>query len=172
MINGSIRKQMKISFFENVFYWLWNWGERRNEQAAKEGSSLRVALPERSFAFLAFSQYVYFMFFVVLILHTLNNETIIKLYKIDDHLTILPLMYILITLFLINLIIYGKNKYKKLKEKYAQMSDAERQETKKTFTIYFFVSILTGIVTVILWFLYNNRVKEIVGNEFSNLIIK
>jgi len=152
---------IKISFFENIFYWLWNWGERRNEQALKEGSSYRVALPERSFAMISLYQYIYFMFFVSLILHTLNDETIVKLYEIE-HITIIPLVIVFPILILFNAIIFNEKKYKMLKEKYAGMSEEEKRTRKKTSVIFAIVSLLTGIATIKLWLLYADKVKEVV----------
>jgi len=152
----------KISFFENIFYWPYNWGEIRNEQALKRDSSLRVALPERSFALISLYQYIYFMFFISLILHTLNDETIVKLYEIDEHLTIVPLVAVYLILLFLNAIIFNEKKYNMLKEKYAGMSKEEKQTRKKTSVIFAIVSLLIGIVTIKLWLLYDNKVEEVV----------
>ena len=159
----SARKQMNISLFENTLYWTWNWGERRNRQAMKEGGKYRVALPERSFINITIFQFAYFMFFVSLVLHTFSNETIIMLYEIGGRFTITPFGFIFAFMFLIHSeCIYTEKKYNALKAKYAQMTDAQKQEAKKTNRIFCLVSILTATATVILWSLYADKVKEVV----------
>jgi len=71
--------------------------------------------------------------------------------------------YFLLLIASLQCVIYNKTKYLNLKDKYSRMNEAERQETKKTFKIYIFVSILTGIVAIILWSLYVEKVKEVVN---------
>ena len=144
---------MKISFFDNIYYWI-------RSSAPKRG------LPERSFFILFVSKFAYFIFFVALILHTLNDETVITLYKMEKTIVVC-VVYFLLFIATVQCIVYNKTKYLVLKDKYARMSDAERQERKKIFKIYIFVSILTGIVSVILWSLYIDRVKEAVSVNLS-----
>jgi len=144
-------EKIKITFFENIFYWLWNWGEKRNEEAAKEGSCLRAAAPERSHALITGFQYANFMFFISLILNMLNRKTIVSFFEINPIFTLAPLVSGFVILLIVHGMIFNKKKYNKLKEKYAQMTDTERREAKKTYIIYAIVSILTGIIAVILW---------------------
>jgi hypothetical protein len=90
---------MKISFFENTFYLVWNRGERRNKEAIQRGEKYNASIPDRSFLLVAIYQYVYFMFFVSLIIQTFSNETIIKLYELDTRVTILPFFVVFTVLF-------------------------------------------------------------------------
>jgi predicted histidine transporter YuiF (NhaC family) len=141
---------MKISFFENIFYWIWT-------SAPKRG------IPERAFGIISILQFTYLMFFIVLILHTLNEEMIVALYNIDTRITIVPLGFIYAILFWVHMKIYDEKRYLTLKEKYARMNETEKKKTKKTFKNHMLVSILVGILTVWLWSDYADKVKQVVN---------
>jgi hypothetical protein len=159
-----MKKPKKTGFFENIFYWTWNWGEKRNEKAKKDSGELfiRVAAPEGSYFIIFASQMAYVLFFVALILHTLNEETVIMLYKNE-----MPLFawcgILWLTWMTIQFIKYDESAYLILKEKYAKMTDMEKREKKKTYRIYNVVSILAGIVAVKLLLLYADRAEKLVS---------
>lgn len=156
------KKYSKISFYDNIFYWLWNWGDRRNEQAMKEGKNYRVALPERSFSIIAIFQFACIMFFISLVMHTFSKEVIIYLYEIDKRFTIVPLGIIFLILLFINMNIYNEKKYRILKDKYAGMNKEQKMKSKKIFITYTLVNILIAILAVKLWYAYSDKVKQII----------
>ena len=144
---------MKISFFDNIYYWI-------------RTSTPKKGLSERSFFILFVSQFAYFMFFIALILNILNDKTVIALYNMEKTIVVW-VGYFLLFIATVQCVIYNKKKYLVLKDTYARMSDSERQETKKIFQIYIFVSLLTGIVSVKLWSLYADKLKEVVSVNIS-----
>jgi hypothetical protein len=153
----------KISFFENVFYWLWRSGEWRNEKAARTGCPYRVALPERSPAVISIWQYTYFMLCISLIAHTFSDKMIVNLYMIDERITILPLVVVFIVLVLVHDKVFDEKKYNTLKAKYLQMPYTEIKERRRAYRFFSFVSILVGILTVWLWVAYADKVERVVN---------
>jgi hypothetical protein len=149
-------KDIKISFFDNIFYWLWHYTPERG-------------LPDRSFGIISISQFACFMFCISLILNMLNDKMIVVLYEIDTKITIIPLVFvfIFILLFFVNMKIYNEQKYLILKELYVQMNRKQKSKYKKTFFIYFIVIILVAVIAIKMLILYADNIPEIV-NQYEN----
>jgi hypothetical protein len=61
-------KRKKVSFFDNIFYWLWF-------------CTTSKGFPERSFAVVTIFQFAYLIFVVSLVLITLSDRTLLLLYE-------------------------------------------------------------------------------------------
>ena len=139
---------VKISFFNNIFYWHWH-------------TTPKSGIPERSWLIISVFQYFYFLFFVSLVLSTLNDDMRILLYETDKRITIGTIMIIYVIMLEIHVKMYNEKRYLRLKNIYAQISEIRRKEYKRTFIIYVIVSILVAIVTVKLLMMYFDNVKKL-----------
>ena len=122
----------KISFFDNIFYWLWH-------NAPKRG------FPDRTFAIIAVLQFSYTVFFMTMLLILLN---IAIERSIADSFELLssPLLILFVLLILINMKIYNESKYEKLQTHFNKLSLKEVKIYKKKF---FYSMLISAIIIVI-----------------------
>ena len=154
---------MKVSFFENIFFWTWDIAETRNQKAAQRGLPWRVAAPEYAGAVIAITQYVYFLFFLFLILHTLNDDTVFALSKINTNFTIVPLAFgFVIWCVIMAVYLYPDKKYFTLIPIYRAFSETKRAELKKRYIIYMIVTAIITVVTIKSIVAYADKVERIV----------
>ncbi|WP_417176291.1 hypothetical protein [Alistipes putredinis] len=142
-----LKDKYKISFFDNIFYWLWT-------TAPLNG------FPDRSFAIITFCQFSYILCFVSILLNLLDIEVQSKLYQNPKPVAI-PVITILVTLLLINLNVYSDKKYHRLASDFQQIHIEERKKLKKKFHSFVVVTIIIILIDVVLLYLYNSHLTTI-----------
>ena len=159
---------MKVSFFDNIYFWARYNAEKKNEAktAAQPDAVFRAVADERSGSVVAISQYVYFLFFLSLILHTLSDDVVFALYEnISPFVLVLPVFGLAAWFFVGGVLIYNNKKYFALKPVYAEFSEAEKAGLKKKYRMYVLVTALVTAAMVWSIVTFANRVERIVSER-------
>lgn len=132
----------KISFCDNIFYWLWHNTPKRG-------------FPDRTFAIIAVLQFSYIVFFVIMLLILLNiviERSIVDSFELLSS----PLFILFVFLILINMKIYNENKYKKLQTHFNKLSLKEVKIYKKKFFYSMLISVIIIVIELLFFLLSSN----------------
>ena len=135
-------KPPRISFWDNIFYWLWHL--------------TRHGFPDRSFVAVALMQYVYVVLFTAVVLNYLDSQTAWHLYILHKSKGILGYILVpFVILFLVNGRIYKESRYERLKADFVRIDISEKKRRSTIFWIFIGISLLAGYAAYRLFCRFN-----------------
>ena len=143
--HNTTSKINRISFWDNVFFWIWHY-------TPKSGYA------HRSFGVISIIQYTYILLVIAILLNCLSYKNSLLLYSnIKEFIFGVGILFP--ALFFINMSIYNKARYDKLHDLVSKMNNSDKARKKKTFCIFIIITILIACIDIILF------------NEFKNQFI-
>jgi hypothetical protein len=133
--NTTLKKN-KISFWENIFFWIWFY-------TPKSGYA------HRSYGVITIIQYIYIIFVIGILLNCLNLKNSLLLYSnIKEFIFFVGILFPI--LFFINMTIYNHIKYKKLQDLFSKMTTINRIKQKKKFYVFIILTMLVMCIDIAL----------------------
>ena len=110
-------KPSRIAFWDNIFYWLWHYMARCGRYAFRAGGII------------ALIQFIYCLLAIAIAINCLDEEAAWTFYLHEKGKGIAGGLVILLlpALMIIHSYIYKESRYEKLKSRFGQMEDSERQ---------------------------------------------
>lgn len=167
--NTLFLDKLKISFFDNIFYWLWHYGKKMQNKNATSYPA------DGAMLILVFFKTSNICFFLVLITGgaAIWSIDVLK-YIIENNWIIKITLFLYLFLYIVDIRPYlSKSKgIKYISEKkhltentFSNLSKKQQQKLKNKFFIYLIISFITTMSAVKLWFIYANIVRQIVDTS-------